>query len=146
MGSFTNPLVIILTTVFTALSSSGLVAAWFDRRNKLERLEDLRKLQADRDRIAAEHDKISAEAAEVALRALRKELDAAYTDVERRRRTILSQDAQIDALNTTVRRQSSRIEALEWWVDRAAAMFAQLGVTDVPPVPLHPPNGNSVDH
>ena len=139
-----NPVVILLTTIFTALSSSGLVAAWFARRSKLERMEDLRKLQADRDRISAEHDKISAEAAEVALRALRKELDAAYTDVERRRVTIAGQDTQIEALGKTVRRQLSRIEALEWWVDRAAAMFTQLGVTDMPPIPAR--NGTGGDY
>ena len=140
--TISNPLVIILTTVFTALSSSGLVAAWFARRNKLERAEDLRKLQADRDHISADRDKISAEAAEVALRALRKELDAAYSDVERRRVTIAGQEAQLDALGKTVRRQATRIEALEWWVDRAAAMFAQLGVTDMPPIPAQ----NGVEH
>jgi hypothetical protein len=136
-----NPLVIILTTLFTALSSSGLVAAFFARRNKMERAEDLRKLQADRDRISAEHDKISAEAAAVALRALRNELEAAHTDVEKRRLTIAGQDTQIDALSKTVRRQTVRIDSLEWWVDRAATMFTKLGVTDMPPVPHSPRDG-----
>lgn len=130
-----NQLVVIVTAIFTAVSSSGLVAAWFARRNKMERAEDLRKLQADRDRISAEHDKISAEAAEVALRSLRKELDAAYTDVEKRRLVIAGQDAQIEALSKTVRRQTVRIDQLEWWVDKAAATFTQLGVTDMPPIP-----------
>jgi len=132
-----NPVIVILTTLLTALSSSGLVAAFFARRNKIERAEDLKKLQADRDKLSAEHDKISAEAAEVALRALRTELTAAYADIEKRRITIAGQETQIEALGRTVRRQSTRIDQLEWWVDKAAAMFAQLGVNDMPPVPTH---------
>ena len=60
-----NPIVVIVTTILTALSSSGLVAAFFARRNKIERAEDLKKLQADRDKLQADpadyeaHDKLA---------------------------------------------------------------------------------------
>jgi predicted RNase H-like nuclease (RuvC/YqgF family) len=132
-------LVIIFSVIFAAVSSGGLatvtVGAWFSRRNKSEREEDRKRLETEREKLAAEHDKISAEAAEVALRALRKELDAAYADVEKRRIIIAAQDGHIEELGKTVRSQTKRIVALEDWAGAASRKFEQLGVTDMPPVP-----------
>jgi hypothetical protein len=136
----TNAVVTILASLFTSGTVGTFIATIFSRRSKREREQDLRKLQAEKERLDAEHDKISAEAAEVALRSLRNELNAAYEDVEKRRKVIAVQDAHIEELGKTVRKQTKRIVALEEWAGVASHKFEQLGIEDMPPVP-HEVNG-----
>lgn len=145
-------LVIILGGIFALFSVGGagtvVLQSWRSRQDRdddrEERAEERRKMAQEREKLGAEHDKISAEAAEVALRALRNELNAAYEDVEKRRRVIQVQDAHIEELGKTVREQAKRIVGLEDWAAVASRRLERLGIADMPAVPREI-NGSS-DH
>jgi len=75
----------IFTMLFTAMSTSGFVAAWFSRKSRIER-------RADLELRASEVDKVAADAASVALTSLRAELEAARQDMETRRSVLVVQE------------------------------------------------------
>lgn len=127
-------LIQLLSVLITAIASSGAVAALFNKRNKRER-------DADIDRQKAEKDNISAQAAATALTALRKELDAANTDLDRRRAIIQGQDERIDSQQRQIRRLRRQIDelkehghALEMWVRQATAALQAANIP-MPPLP-----------
>lgn len=130
-------LIQLLSVVITAIASSGAVAAVFNRRNRRERLADI-------DNRKAETDNVSAQAAATALAALRKELDAANADLDRRRTIIQGQDERIDAQARQIRRLRGLVEDLreharlmEIWVRRASQVMRESGL-EPPPLPLMP--------
>ena len=129
-----NGLIQLLSVVFTAVASSGAVAALFNRRNRRERDMDIDRQKADKDNI-------SIQAAATALAALRAELDAANADLERRRSIIQGQDERIENQQRQIRRLRRQVEelkehghALETWVRRVSVVMADAGM-DIPPVP-----------
>lgn len=130
-------LVQLLSVLVTAIASSGAVAALFNRRNRREREVDVSNRQA-------ETENISAQAAATALAALRKELDAANADLDRRRTIIQGQDERIDSQAIQIRQLRNQIEDLreharqmEIWVRRAAEVMREANLT-VPPIPQMP--------
>lgn len=124
----------LLSILITAGASSGAVAALFNRRNKKER-------DAAIDYQKSESGNISAQAAATALAALRKELDAANSDLDRRRAIIQGQDERIDSQQRQIRRLRRLVEdlrehghALEVWVRQVSVIMAQSNLP-VPPLP-----------
>lgn len=124
----------LMSVLITAISTSGAVAAWFNRRNKIERSADLKRQDAERDNI-------SAQAAATALEALRKELNAANTDLDRRRATIQGQEERIDSQQDQIRRLrrqvndlKERSRLLESWVHQASTVMREGGM-EPPPLP-----------
>lgn len=137
-------LIQLLSVVITAIASSGAVAALFNRRNRREREAEVSNRQA-------ETDNISAQAAATALAALRKELDAANADLDRRRTIIQGQDERIDSQAVQIRRLRGQVEDLkeharlmEVWVRRATEVMraANLEPPPVPPMPALMANGD----
>lgn len=115
--------------------AGGVATAVFSRKDSRERKAERERIESERLRNDADRDKISAEAAEVALRSLRKELDAAYTDIERRRKVMVVQDKRIDDQDRIIRAQNRRIEALEEWITEARAKLEQKGIDGLPEAP-----------
>lgn len=137
-------LIQLLSVIITAIASSGAVAALFNRRNRREREAEVSNRQA-------ETDNISAQAAATALAALRKELDAANADLDRRRTIIQGQDERIDFQAAQIRRLRGQVEDLkeharqmETWVRRAAEVMRQANL-EVPPIPQMPTLGANGD-
>lgn len=125
----------LASVIVTAVASSGAVAAVFNRRNKRERDSAV-------DRQNAERDNISAQAAATALAALRKELDAANADLDRRRAIMQGQDERIESQQRQIRRLRHQIDelkehghALETWVRQAVRVLDDLPGLDMPPLP-----------
>lgn len=129
-----DQLIQLLSVIITAMASSGAVAALFNRRNRKER-------DADALTQAAEKDNITAQAAATALSMLRKELDAANSDLDRRRAIIQGQDERIDSQQAQIRRLRRQVDelkehghALEMWV-RQVSEVMRAAHLDVPPLP-----------
>jgi uncharacterized protein HemX len=125
----------LLSVIITAIASSGAVAALFNRRNKRER-------EAEVDRSQAERENISAQAAATALTALRKELDAANADLDRRRAIIQGQDERIDSQQRQIRKLRRVVgelvehgHAMENWVRQVSESMKKAEL-DVPPLPV----------
>lgn len=96
----------LVSAVFAAVSGSSVVGVVLTRRNRREREADLRSQDALKEKTVQE-------ATDLVLSRLRKELEAAYLDVERRRIVIQGQDERIEKQNRVIRRQSRRIDTLE---------------------------------
>lgn len=125
-------LVSVVGGIFTALRSSK------DRR---ERDSERRRIDAEREKFGAEEDKIKTEAAEIAIRALRRELDAAYADIERRRNIMTTQDNRIDEQEKVIRMQSRRLLILEDYLVETKRTLGTKGI-EMPALPedfLKPP-------
>lgn len=127
-------LIQLMSVVITAVASSGAVAALFNRRNKREREAEVDRAQADRENI-------SAQAAATALTALRKELDAANADLDRRRAIIQGQDERIDSQQRQIRRLRRQVgdltehgHAMETWARLVTQAMSKASI-DAPPLP-----------
>jgi uncharacterized protein HemX len=124
----------LLSVIVTAVASSGAVAAIFNRRNKREREADVEMRQAEKENITTQ-------AAATALAALRKELDAANADLDRRRAIIQGQDERIDSQQSQIRRLRNQVNelkdhghAMEMWVRQASEVMRAHNLP-VPPLP-----------
>lgn len=129
-----NQVIQLLSVVITAIASSGAVAAIFNRRNRREREADVEKQKAERENITTQ-------AAATALAALRKELDAANADLDRRRAIIQGQDERIDSQQRQIRRLRRQVDeltdqgkTLEVWVRQATEVMRTHNLP-VPPLP-----------
>lgn len=96
----------LISAIFAAVSGSSVVGVVLTRRNRRERESDLATQEALKEKTVQE-------ATDLVLGRLRKELEAAYSDVERRRLVIQGQDERIEKQNRVIRRQSRRIDTLE---------------------------------
>ena len=147
----------VFSVIATAISSTGLAAAWFSRRTKKEREEDQKNHVVERNRIVREMEQMSQEAQQSILANLRKELEAAYEDVTKRRAVIEGQDRRIDRQWREIWRLRRQVERLEDLLDQMIDRLRDLGVTDLPEVPrllesasellsedVDPPNGSRV--
>lgn len=130
-----NTAVQLGVVIFTTVSTSGVVTALLNRKSKKERAADVRHTEA-------EYENISAQAAATALAALRKELDAANVDLDKRRTVIQGQDQVIDRQQNQLRKMRRYVEAcqeqgraLEDWVRTVFSMLETAGNSNVPPLP-----------
>lgn len=129
-----STLISIFSAILAAASGSSVIGVVLTRRNRREREQDLRGQEALKEKTVQE-------ATDLVLSRLRNELEAAYDDVERRRLVIQGQDERIEKQNRVIRRQSRRIDVLEFHIRAletyVVAMRPKLldaGI-DAPPVP-----------
>jgi hypothetical protein len=122
------------TVVVTAISTSGFVAAWFNRKSRRERAADLEFR-------AGEIDKIQTDAASVALTMLRDELTAAQEDMEKRRAVLVAQEEIIEKqakeLQETKRILASHeatIHGMIEWCTWVTTTLAMQGIEIPPPM------------
>lgn len=129
-----NSVMQLMSLMITAISTSGAIAAWFNRKSRQERVAAVRHTEA-------EYENISAQAAATALAALRKELDAANTDLDRRRTIIAGQETRIERQQDQIRRMRRYVEAcqqqgrvLEGWIRTTMPMLREADI-DAPALP-----------
>lgn len=124
----------IATVVITAISTSGFVAAWFNRKSRLERNADLKFR-------SGEVDKITTDAASVALTMLRTELENAQEDMEKRRAVLVAQEEiiekqakQVVDLRKLVASHEATIHGMIEWCTWVTSKLEMQGIQIPPPM------------
>jgi hypothetical protein len=116
------------TVLLTAISTSGFIAAWLNRKSRRERLINMQLT-------STEVDKLAADAASVALQSLRSELEAAKADMEKRRAVLVAQEEiiaqQAKELHETkkiVASHEATIHGMMEWCGWVAATLEKQGI------------------
>jgi hypothetical protein len=134
-GLGTSAVIQIVSGLLALVSvSGGIFTAIRSGKDRKERDADRQRIDAEREKLGAEEDKIKTEAAEIAVRTLRRELDAAYKDIERRRTIMQTQDERIDEQDKTIRKQARRLYIIEDYIIETRKAFTAKGI-EMPPVP-----------
>lgn len=127
----------VLAILVTAASSSGLAAAWFNRRSHLERESALEKQ-------SEETDKLKTEVSVLVMKALREELEAEQQDAANRRSMIADQAAELQKQAATIKEQGEIIADHEQtilqfsrWAEWVGQILRDRGIP-VPPPPRRP--------
>lgn len=128
----------VLTVLITAASSSGLAAAWFNRRSHLERESALEKQ-------SEETDKLKAEVSVLVMKTLRDELEAEQADAADRRKLILEQSAElvkqanlIHDQQRTIADHESTLMQFTLWAEWVVRILRERGISV--PNPPHLPD------
>jgi predicted RNase H-like nuclease (RuvC/YqgF family) len=125
----------VMSVVATAISSTGLAAAWFTRRTRKDREADRQARESESDKIRGEIEKMSQEAQQTILTNLRRELEAAYEDVARRRAIIEGQDRRIERQSREISRLRRQLEEMERVLKEMKIKLDEAGIPDLPEIP-----------
>lgn len=134
-ASSNNTIIQVVSGLLALVSvSGGIFTAIRSGKDRRERDSDRARIDAEREKLGAEEDKIKNEAAEIAIRTLRRELDAAYKDIERRRTIMQAQDERIDEQDRVIRMQSRRLRTIEDYFIDTRKVLINKGI-ELPPIP-----------